>query len=55
MVEIEERISDKGKKDLSKHIDNVLEKQLAEFTNEVIVASVERPIYKGSLEVTYLA
>ncbi len=48
-LEIEERISEKGKADLSNHIDNMLEEQLAEFTNEVIVASVDRPIYKDSL------
>ena len=52
-LEIEERITDKGKVDLSNHIDNVLEKQLVEFTNEVIVASIKRPNYKGSLQVKY--
>ena len=51
-LEIEERISEKGKKDLSNHIDNMLEEQLLEFTNEVIVASVNRPTYQHSLTVT---
>ena len=51
-LEIEERISEKGKKDLSNHIDNMLEKQLSEFTNEVIVASVDHPTYQPSLSVT---
>jgi len=52
-LEIEERISEKGKVDLSNHIDDMLESQLTEFTNEVIVASVERPIYEESLQVKY--
>lgn len=52
-LEIEERISDKGKKDLSDYIDRILEAQLAEFTNEVKVASLERLIYEDSLLVRY--
>ena len=48
-LEIEERISDNGKKELSDHIDKILEEQLAEFTTEVIVASIDRPIYGDSL------
>ena len=52
-LEIEERISEKGKKDLSNHIDNMLEEQLLEFTNEVIVASIKHPVYQHALIVTF--
>lgn len=52
-LEIEERISEKGKVDLSQHIDNMLEEQLVEFTNQVVVANVKHPIYNSSLNVTF--
>lgn len=51
-LEIEERISIKGKKDLGQHIDNILETQLKEFTENIWVASITQPIYTSSLKVT---
>jgi len=54
-LEIEERISDKGKIDLSLHIDKQLEKELAEFTDKVVVASVEQPVYVDDLKVFFEA
>jgi len=52
-LEIEERISEKGKINLSQHIDKRLEKELAEFTDEVLVASVDRPVFKEDLKVRF--
>lgn len=51
-LEIEERISNKGKIDLGQHIDNMLEAQLVEFTENITVASITQPIYTSSLKVT---
>ena len=52
-LEIEERISSKGKKDLGQHIDNMLEAQLEEFTENITVASITQPIYRPSLKVWF--
>ena len=51
-LEIEERISNQGKINLGQHIDNMLEKQLVEFTENITVASITQPIYTSSLKVT---
>ncbi len=51
-LEIEERISAKGKVELGQHIDNMLEAQLVEFTENIRVASITQPIYTSSLKVT---
>jgi len=52
-LEIEERISNKGKIDLGQHIDNMLEAQLVEFTENITVASITQPIYSSSLKVVF--
>ncbi len=52
-LEIEERISSKGKIDLGQYIDNMLEAQLVEFTENISVSSITQPIYTSSLKVTF--
>jgi len=50
-LEIEEGISKKGKLDLAQYIDDTLTKELIEFTDTVIVASMQQPVYEEHLRV----